>query len=312
MTTTLLLSRREIASLLDLPALIPVVREAVVALGGEGSSATAGALHWPGGALHVKSGWLAAAGLTTVKANVRPDRGGAAGAIVVLDPGGPSVRAVLDSADITAFRTAAMAGLAVDLLTGPGGLDVAVLGAGPVGRHSLAALAAVRRLTGVRLWSRSSASAQQAAAAAGMPVAVAVDVAEAVRGAGVIVTATPAREAILDPSWVAPGATVIALGADTAGKREVGPGLPAGTQVVVDDADGAAGAGECQWIDRQAFGVTTLTDVATGAVQPPTRRSLTLFDSVGTAVADTAVVAHLLRQAERRGFGTRIALDTES
>jgi hypothetical protein len=48
----------------------------------------------------------------SVKANLRPEAGGAAGLVVAFDPVRYTVRAVLDSADITAMRTGAIAAVA--------------------------------------------------------------------------------------------------------------------------------------------------------------------------------------------------------
>jgi ornithine cyclodeaminase/alanine dehydrogenase-like protein (mu-crystallin family) len=91
----------------------------------------------------------------SVKANLRPEAGGAAGLVVAFDPDRYTVRAVLDSADITAMRTGAIAAVAARQLAGPGPRRLALLGAGPVARQSLAALSQVVELEQVRVWSRS-------------------------------------------------------------------------------------------------------------------------------------------------------------
>ena len=120
------------------PGLIESTAHALIdAATGESAVAAASQLHVPGAALHLKSGALAEPPVLTVKANLRPASGGAAGLIVAFDPAACTVRAVLDSADLTAMRTGAIAAVAARQLAGPGPHTLAVLGAGPSpGRRS--------------------------------------------------------------------------------------------------------------------------------------------------------------------------------
>ncbi len=130
-----LLTRTQIRSLVQWPALIEATAQALIdAAGGESAVAAASQLHVPGAALHLKSGALAEPPVLTVKANLRPEAGGAAGLIVAFDPVAAAVRGVLDSADLTAMRTGAIAAVAARQLAGPGPHTLAVLGAGPVAR----------------------------------------------------------------------------------------------------------------------------------------------------------------------------------
>jgi ornithine cyclodeaminase/alanine dehydrogenase-like protein (mu-crystallin family) len=97
-------------------------------------------LRVPGASLHLKSGALGSQ-MLSVKANLRPDAGSSAGLVLAFDPVRFALRAILDSADITAMRTAAIAAVAARRLAGPGGHIVAVIGTGPVGRESLGCVA---------------------------------------------------------------------------------------------------------------------------------------------------------------------------
>lgn len=115
--------------------------------------------------------------------------------IVAFDPVRFTLRAVLDSADVTAMRTASIAAVAARRRAGPGPHSVAVIGTGPIGRHSLAALD-VRE---IRLWSRERSRAGQFAATLQLPASVCGSPDEAAAGAGVVLTATPSREPLLLP-----------------------------------------------------------------------------------------------------------------
>jgi ornithine cyclodeaminase len=63
------------------------------------------------------------------------------------------------------------------------------------------------------------------------------------------VTTTPARGALVQDSWVKPGATVIAVGADSPGKQELDPLLLVrADKVVVDRLSQASWLGELQHV----------------------------------------------------------------
>jgi hypothetical protein len=78
-----LLTRAQVQSLLRWPALIEATAQALIeASAGRPAAAVSSQLHVPGAALHLKSGALAQPPTLTVKANLRPEAGGAAGLIV--------------------------------------------------------------------------------------------------------------------------------------------------------------------------------------------------------------------------------------
>ena len=164
-----------------------------------------------------------------VKANLRPDAGRSAGVVVAFDPVRFTSRAILDSADITAMRTAAIAAVAARRLARPGDHSVAVIGAGPVGRHSLAALAAASSdVSDVRLWSRRPGPRTSTPPACRTRCGCASQSREAVAGPTWSLTATPSREPLLQAADLTPGALVLAMGADTAREAGAGRGCAAG------------------------------------------------------------------------------------
>jgi ornithine cyclodeaminase/alanine dehydrogenase-like protein (mu-crystallin family) len=301
-----LLTRSQVRELLRWPELINAAQESLVAIAtSDQAVATSGQLRVPGASLHLKSGALASQ-LLSVKANLRPDAGNSAGVVLAFDPVRHVLRAILDSADITAMRTAAIAAVAARRLAGPGPHVVAVLGTGPVGRHSLTALQQVVPVDSARLWSRTRASAGELAAMFPGPVTVHGSAAEAATGAGIVVTATPAREPLLGAADLAPGALVLAMGADTKGKRELGDGALDGAAIVTDVLADALAVGECAYLPGHAdpAACIELGELLAGRRDLPGASDRIIFDSVGSAVVDAAVTAMVLEQAERDGTGT--------
>ena len=308
-----LLTRTQIRSLVQWPALIEATAQALIAAAaGESAVAAASQLHVPGAALHLKSGALAEPPVLTVKANLRPEAGGAAGLIVAFDPVAATVRAVLDSADLTAMRTGAIAAVAGRQLAGPGPHTLAVLGAGPVARQAVTALSQVVHIDAVRVWSRDSSRAAQFSATKTVPVTAASSPEQAVAGAGIVLTATPAQQPLLTGADLATGALVLAMGADTRGKRELGEGALDGAELVADVPDQAAIVGELAYLPGGADPARciALGDLLAGRRSLPEPGSSggrrIVFDSVGTAVVDAAAVAIILAAAERAGLGALV------
>jgi ornithine cyclodeaminase len=301
-----LLTRAQVRSLLRWPELIEATARALIDASGGQAVAAASQLHVPGAALHLKSGALVQPPVLTVKANLRPEAGGAAGLIVAFDPVRYTVRGVLDSADITAARTGAIAAVAARQLAGPGPHTLAVLGAGPVARQSLAALTQVMELGEVRVWSRNRSRSEQLCAAA--PLATPASSAEqAVAGAGIVLTATPARDPLLTGADLAGHALVLAMGADTRGKRELGDGVLDGAELVADAPADAAEVGELAYLPGgpDPARCVALGDLLAGRRHLSGGRRV-VFDAVGTAVVDAAAVALILATAEREQVGTLI------
>jgi ornithine cyclodeaminase/alanine dehydrogenase-like protein (mu-crystallin family) len=291
------------------PELIESTAQALIDATGPSAVAAASQLHMPGAALHLKSGALAEPPMLTVKANLRPASGGAAGLIVAFDPAACTVRAVLDSTDLTAMRTGAIAAVAARQLAGPGPHTLAVLGAGPVARQALAALSHVVDLGAVRVWSRDSSRAAQFSLTKTQPVTAYDSAEQAVAGAGIVLTATPSRQPLVTGADLDAGALVLAMGADTRGKRELGEGVLDGAELVADVPAAAAMVGELAYLPGgpDPARCAALGELLAGRprLRPPGDRRI-VFDSVGTAVVDAAAVALVLEAAESAGAGSLV------
>ena len=214
-----------------------------------------------------------------------------------------ALRAVLDATELTAARTAGAAALSVRLAARPGARVAAVVGAGPVAAAHVALLPAVTGIAELRVAARDPARA----AALGAPVCATVE--EAVAGADVVCLCTSARDPVLDPAWLAPGAHVSSVGFAPPG-GELPPALARAGRLLVETRDAfappPAGCAELAGID--AASATTLGEVLTGA--RPGRAGddeLTVFKSMGTVIEDLAAAEVVIRRAEATGAGTRVA-----
>ncbi len=120
-----------------------------------------------------------------------------------------------------------------------------------------------------------------------------------VTGADVVITCTAAREPLVRRSWLKPGAHVLALGSDGAGKQELDPTiLHEADLFVVDSRDQCVRLGELQWAPGEAERAVELGKICAG--EAPGRTSgdqLTVCDLTGLGVQDVAAANVVMTRA---------------
>jgi thiomorpholine-carboxylate dehydrogenase len=216
-------------------------------------------------------------------------------AIVLLvrpDTGEPL--AMLDGRTLTAMRTAAVSAAVTNRLASRESRVLAFLGSGLQAETHLQALAHVRNFDEVRVWSRTPDHAERFAARHG---ARAMDAESAVRGADVIVTATPAREPILRGAWLKPGAHVNAIGAPMPSWRELDDAAMANTVVVESREAARHESGDV--ILSKAKIYAEAGEIFAGK-KTIAASATTVFKSVGMAVEDVAAAKLVLDVSMQR------------
>src|SRR5688572_12510840 len=144
--------------------------------------------------------------------------------IVLLDPDTGALLALLDGRYITEARTAAVSAVSATLLALPAAGTVGVIGSGVQARSHLEALACVRRLAEVRVWSPTESHRSafvRDALRDGRRIRAAGSVRDAVEGADLIVVATSSPTPVLESAWVQDGAHICAVGACRPTHREL-------------------------------------------------------------------------------------------
>lgn len=326
-TGTLILTRRDVAGLLDLERCIGAVEHAF-RLHGEGrvaDPAIAG-VHVADGGFHVKAGvlslgraWFAAK--TNANFMHNRERHGLPtiqGTIVLHDAETGRVLALMDSIEISILRTGAASAVAAKFLARRDSRTVAVAGCGAQGRVQLRALASVLPLASAEVWDpdpeRAGAMSAELSAALGFPVRAVADFRQAARNADVVVTCTPSHAYLLGPGDIRPGTFIAAVGADNPHKREIEPGLMTAATIVVDLLEQSATIGDLHHA-LEAGTVTrdqvhaelgaVVAGTATGRTSP---QEVTIFDSTGMALQDVAAAVAVYEAALARGVGLAIDL----
>ncbi len=327
MSTTLLLTRADVAELLSVPVCIAAIERAFLAHG-EGRTLPPVILSVPAGdgGFHIKAAGVTlgrryfAAKLNGNFSRNPQQRGLPAiqGVIVLADADTGTPLAILDSIEITALRTAATSALAAKHLARPTASVATVVGCGVQGRYHVRALA--RTLALERVWvhdmapERARRLADDMTAELGVPVVAAPDLHAAVRGSDVCVTCTPAGRPFLGPADVRPGLFLAAVGADREDKQELEPEILASAAVVVDHLEQCATIGELH--HAVARGLMGLADVRAELWEVVAGRrvgrlsddEVVVFDSSGTALQDVAAAATVYERAVANRSGLTIEL----
>lgn len=322
----LIINHAEVTSCLPMKECIPLMRDTLAALA-RGAAVQPLRTHirapGSGGILGVMPGYLEPANALGIKViTVFPTEPGSTrdshpGAVLLFDGKTGELLAVIEAGAITGIRTAAVSGVATDLLARPDAGDLAILGAGVQGMTHLESMLLVRPVRRVRIWNRTAERARRFVEMARERFGVAVDISgsirEAVSGADIICTATAAPTPILEAGWVSPGAHLNVAGSSIRTAREVDGALVARSALYVDRMESAVNeAGD--YLLAVAEGaipkdhvVGEIGEILTGA--KPGRRSsseITMFKSLGLAVEDVASARHIYQAAKRTGAGTEL------
>ncbi len=196
--------------------------------------------------------------------------------------------------------------------------DLAIIGSGKQALTQVAAIAAVRRLRRVRVFSptpekRSAFAERLRSTFPGIEIKAANDPASATDGASIITLITRARDPVINAAMVAQGAHVNAAGAITRERREFAQDLfPRATLVAVDTlpATRALSAEFIDWYDSQGKGdwtsVQRISDIVAAQRPRPTHTDLSLFKPMGMGISDVALGIEIIRRAEASAMGRTI------
>jgi alanine dehydrogenase len=240
------------------------------------------------------------------------------GAIVLSDARDGSLLAIMDSIEVTLRRTAAASALAARHLARRDAATLTLCGCGEQARAQLAALAYEFPLRRVYAWdidARAAAVfADEMSTRLGLEILCAEDRAAAAKASDLIVTCTTSRTPFLQEADIRPGTFIAAVGADSPDKSELAPRLMARAKVVVDLLEQCLSMGDLH--HAVAAGVMTAGDVHATlgelvASKKPGRvdhDEITIFDSTGTAIQDTAAAVRIYERAKASRSGLAVEL----
>jgi|SRR5215207_4581287 len=237
-------------------------------------------------------------------------------AVLVLESDTGRAIALLEGSALTAIRTGAGSGAAIDMLARKASKVIAIFGAGVQGRTQLEAACSVRNIETVFIFNstpdKARKFAEEMAGLNSIPsdIRVAKTTREAVENADIICTATTSSKPVFDNIDIRPGTHISAIGAYTPEMQEVPIETVARARVVVDsyvtvmeeagDIIRAIQAGAIQESDIHAEIGEIILGSKTGR---ESEDDITFFKSVGNAVQDAAAAQLALQNARNMRLG---------
>jgi alanine dehydrogenase len=223
--------------------------------------------------------------------------------------------ATLEANHLGQIRTGAASGVATKYLARGDASVAAIIGSGFQAQTQLEAIASVRQLREVRVWSRKGerreAFARRCAEKFGLNVRATETARECVEGADIVTTATSSKEPVFETDWITPGTHINGTGSNWAQRRELPAALlfEKADLVAVDSVEVAkieSGDLLIPLVERgsASFPGVELADIVAG--KRPGRTSadqITVFKSNGLAVEDIAVAGYLYEEALLHGLG---------
>ena len=313
----LYLTESEARPLLDMRLTLDALEECFKARArGEAFNSPRGRLPITGGSYNFMAASWPAKGVAGHK-SYTGSRKGASFHVTLYDASGAGLLAIIEAGRLGQVRTGAASGVATKYMARADATVVAVIGSGYQAETQLEAIAAVRKITAARVFSRTperrNSFAEKMSKKLGIPVVAVDSAAECVLRAHIVVTITNAVEPVLTGDMLEPGMHINAAGANSWMRRELDTAAVAkcGT-IAVDDIEQArtecgelmraAETGHFSW-DR----AIQIDRIISGQV--PGRRSaddVTLFESQGIALEDIAVAERIYRLAVERKIGCTI------
>jgi ornithine cyclodeaminase len=217
--------------------------------------------------------------------------------------------ASIDGRTLTLWRTAATSALAAGALARADAEHLAMIGAGALAPHLIAAHATVRPIRRVTIWNRTAEAARTLAARLNRPglvVTASEDLAAAVGEADIVSAATLSPQPIIRGAWLKRGAHVDLVGAYAPDMREADDEAIRRATVVVDTRAGMRESGDiaqplASHVLAEADIAGDLFDIAAGRLKRTSEGQITLFKSVGHAIEDLAGAVALWRRVEADG-----------
>jgi len=239
--------------------------------------------------------------------------------ISLFDQGSAELVALLDGNSITGYRTAATSALAADLLAPPGPMTVSVLGSGFEAKKHVRALASVRELKSVQVFSPRAESRDRFArelADLGTEIVPAESPDAAVAGTSLVICAARSYDEtpILLGRWLEPGMTVVSIGSTVREQREVDEEVIARADVVIADVLAEVIGDSGDLVSARQAGIEprragSLADLVGGREPGRTGADeIAVYKSVGSAVQDLAVAAMCVRRARESGVGATLPI----
>lgn len=272
----------------------------------------------PKAALHMLQGSVPSAGVFGYKAYTS-SKEGVRFLVYAFSAERGNLEAVVEANYLGMMRTGAAGGVAARWLARKDAKVAGIIGSGWQARGQIEALAHVRELERVKVYSRNAEKLAAFCAATAkdlsLDIVPAASAEEAVRGSDIVATITTSATPVFSGDWLEAGAHVNAAGSNSLVRREIDETTVRKAAVIAVDSRPTA-LKECgdllPSLEKGRIhmgGVAELGEIIAGT--RPGRTSgdeVTLFESHGMAIQDLILAETLARMARANGLGTELDL----
>jgi ornithine cyclodeaminase/alanine dehydrogenase len=233
-----------------------------------------------------------------------------------------ALAALVDANLITAYRTAATSAVAVDRIAPDGSASLAVLGSGLEAKMHTRAIACVRPVRALRVFSPTPANRETFAETLGAELGIScvpVDSAEkAVDGSTLVVAAARSHDEtpILRGQWLRDGMIVVSIGSTLPEQREIDERVVEVCDLIVCDICEEVIHETGDMLAAKAAGVSfehkmvSLNELIMGAADDRLEKTrLPMFKSVGAAIQDIVVAELVVKKAIASGMAQPTPLE---
>jgi ornithine cyclodeaminase/alanine dehydrogenase len=242
--------------------------------------------------------------------------------IALFEQSSGELRALVDGANITSYRTACTSAAAMEALTGNEEIVLAIVGSGQEAHAHAHAIHAIRKIRELRVFSPSAdkraAFAKKFAAECGVP-SIAADTAEdAVRPATVVVAAARSRDETptVYGAWLENCKAIVSVGSTLPEQREIDASVVERSDLIICDVLEEVIDGTGDMIAARTAGVRfkdksfSLNDLLTGALAGRVKAAkLPMFKSVGAGIQDIVVAELAYNLARDAGRLTSLPIE---
>lgn len=233
--------------------------------------------------------------------------------IILNDPRSAFPLAIMDGTLLTSVRTGAAGGVAVKYLSKKSSRVLGLVGCGRQALTQIEGISGVRSIEEIRLWDISHTQVrklQTLLRKKSYRVIVCKSIHECTKPCDIVVSTTPSRKALIPFSAISPGTHINAIGADAPGKQELDIKILKHAKIVIDAWEQACHSGEINVAFRKKILTRKNVHAEIGQIVAGQKKGrthedeITVFDSTGLAIQDTAVAGLIYRTALKKKKGT--------
>ncbi len=232
--------------------------------------------------------------------------------IILSDPKNGLPLCIMEGAYATSLRTGAAGAVAAKYLARKDSKVVGMAGCGAQAKTQLLALRELFNITEVKVWGHQDLLVKKFINDMNktrLKIIGAKNIEDCIRNSDIIVTTTPSRKPLVKTDWLKKGTHINAIGADAKGKQELDPMILKKAKVVVDSWEQCSHSGEINMalskklITRKNI-YAEIGEIVSGEKKGRiTQDEITVFDSTGLAIQDTAIADLIYQTAIKNKIG---------